>query len=95
MNLPCARGLTGPGGRRCPEFEFCPATIEGAAVLASLERPGNWHRAGMAGVPSGLNLSDALAALPDECDRSRARALFLIAEVHFLNAHGQTKPATE
>lgn len=40
----------------------------------------------MSGAITGLDMSEALASLPAECDRDFARRLFIIAELHFVIA---------
>jgi hypothetical protein len=55
-------------------------------VLAILERPGVWKRAGMSGMLSGLDLAEALASLPDGLDRELAKRLLMAAETPFLIA---------
>jgi len=55
-------------------------------VLDALDRPGVWHRAGMGGQVSGLDIGEALASLSEYCDRDFARGLLIVAESHFLVA---------
>jgi hypothetical protein len=59
-----------------------------------IERPGLWKRSGEQGRLSGLDVGEALASLPADCDRDRARALLIAAEAPFLLAFLETKPTT-
>lgn len=43
----------------------------------------------MSGALSGLDLNEAMASLPDRCDRDAAREYFIIAERAFLLAHSE------
>ena len=54
--------------------------------MQALNRPGIWLRAGMAGAVCGLDLPQALAGIPDECERGFTRDLLLIAEMQFIAA---------
>jgi hypothetical protein len=78
--------LNGSQGGRCPEFEFRPRTIEGDEVCAILARSGVWQRYGESGERCGLDLVEAMASLPNECDRDRSRRFFIIAERAYLTA---------
>jgi hypothetical protein len=53
-----------------------------------IDRPGVWTRAvGLSAmIVVGLDLREALASLPPDCDRELARRLLLIAESHFVAA---------
>lgn len=44
---PCAAGLTGRNGRRCPQEEHRPLTVEGAALWRLLQKFGTWSGGGM------------------------------------------------
>jgi hypothetical protein len=55
-------------------------------VLAALDRPGVWRFAAFSGALTGLDLIEAMASLPAEIDRERARALFTTAETAFVRA---------
>jgi hypothetical protein len=85
MNSECAFGRR-IDGERCPEFENAPRTIEGHAVMETLDRLGVWCRAGMSGTITGLDLNAAMGSLPDDIDRDFARRLFVTAEGPFCTA---------
>ena len=55
-------------------------------MLAALDRPGVWRFAAFTGALIGLDLTEAMASLPDGLDRVRARALFVAAEIAFVRA---------
>ncbi|MFN3656830.1 MAG: hypothetical protein ACK4UO_06220 [Pseudolabrys sp.] len=55
-------------------------------MLGVLGRAGVWLRAGLEGVPVGLQLREALASLPGGLDRDLCRRLLIIAEPAFLAA---------
>ena len=55
-------------------------------MLAALDRPGVWRFAAFTGALIGLDLTEAMASLPQSIDRERARALFMAAEVAFVRA---------
>ena len=59
-----------------------PAT--GRAVVTALARPGVWMRAGLSGVPSGLNVPEALASLPAHADPEIAKQYLVEGETAFL-----------
>lgn len=55
-------------------------------MLASINRPGVWIFNAWSGALIGLQLSEAMASLPDETDRRFARELFQVAEIAFVKA---------
>lgn len=59
LNLPCAQGLVGENGRRCPQVEHACRTVEGEAVWQSVAQSGCWSGGGM---------------MPRRVDRSAVRA---------------------
>lgn len=85
MRNPAADPESETGGY-CPEVFHAPQTAEGAAVLEVLEGNGVWKRAGTNGVPTGLDMTEALARLPAGVDAETGRALFLAAEGPWLAA---------
>jgi len=91
MNAPCARGLPGDNGKRCPEHEQAPHTVEGAIALHLAFAPGAWVRAGWCAVVSGLDYRAALALAPDGCDRNDLTALLLQAEAGILTGLAKAK----
>jgi hypothetical protein len=60
-------------------------------VLAVLDRPGVWRFAAFSGALIGLDLAEAMASLPDDMERERARALFIAAEIAFVRAFHKRK----
>jgi hypothetical protein len=62
-----------------------PRTVTGRACVAILARPGVWARAGMGGVPAGLNLPEALSSLPAHADPETARIYLIEGESAFLD----------
>jgi hypothetical protein len=84
-NTECSRGLT-IDGSFCPEIENAPETVEGRYVAAALDRWGLWHRAGMSGQITGIDMGEALAGIPQGSDRDFAQRLFAAAETSFCNA---------
>lgn len=52
-----------------------------------MNRPGIWLRAGMGGEIGGLAMAEALASLPEHCDREFSRQLLIVIERAFLSAH--------
>ena len=60
-------------------------------MLAALDRPGVWRFAAFSGALIGLDLAEALAALPDGIDRERAHALFIAAEIAFVRGYHKRK----
>lgn len=68
-------------GQRCPRIEQAPQSLEGHAVLAALNAPGCWLRAGMGGTVTGLDMPQLLARLDEEIDPAIARRLATQAEV--------------
>jgi hypothetical protein len=60
-------------------------------VLAALDRPGVWKFAAFSGALIGLDLAEAMASLPGGIDRERARALFIVAEIAFVQAFQKRK----
>lgn len=84
--------MKGVDGRRCPEFEHAPQTIEGRVVMSLLKkRLGVWYRLGMDGSPAGINLTEAIASMPPECDSDRARALLIEAEAGYMDGYAEMK----
>ena len=61
-------------------------TAEGRAVADILEHDGIWKVAGNVGAIYGMDLREALAAMPAGLDLDLARDLFLCAERPFVNA---------
>ncbi|MGE0038066.1 MAG: hypothetical protein AB7S93_20800 [Xanthobacteraceae bacterium] len=55
-------------------------------MLDCLDRPGIWRRAGMAGHVIGLDMREALAAIPTGLDVGVVKRLLMIAERHFVAA---------
>lgn len=47
----------------------------------------------MAGEMSGLILSEALASVPDDCERELVKRLLIVAEIAFLSARRQKADA--
>lgn len=82
--MPCSKGLRGDGGKLCPEIEHMPATAEGRAVAATLDRVGVWRYAGMSGILAGLDITEAMASVPADCDPEKTRRLFVSAERAFV-----------
>lgn len=62
-------------------------TPEGIHVASALDRPGIWRRAGLGGLISGMDVAEALAALPARLDPDLSKRLLVAAERHYVTAH--------
>lgn len=50
-------------------------------------RYGVWRRAGVDGLLSGIDMTEAVASLPKGCDVEFARALLMAAEAGYMAGH--------
>lgn len=73
-------------GAFCPEVEHAPITAEGHFVAQALDRWGVWRRAGMAGAIVGMDIAEAMQAMPQQCDPCFAKRLLVVAESAFCAA---------
>lgn len=60
-------------------------------MLAILKRYGVWRRVGMDGEISGIDISEAIASLPADCDAELSRRLLIEAEAGYMAGHAERK----
>lgn len=74
--------------------EFAPQTEAGHAAWAAALMPGVWTHAGLGGVVTGLNMSEALGRLdPDDADHPAMRFYLSEIEIGRLAAEAERRSA--
>lgn len=67
----------------CPTLEHAPQTLEGEAAWQAALAPGVWRRAGLGGAITGLDMTEALARIPeaDALDQDAVRGFLAAIEI--------------